>query len=299
MKKMSLLFLIGLMASSASVAALEVTCENVAGTCKVSESMTECYCENGTASGSTSGSGGAIDGSEEPVPTKAELEALCEEELSQMCGDEAPIIEDHCTEAQADKCTLFYEKVAAYEENCDDGDDDGISTSEIKDEVEPAEAGQDDAAENDHNAADDFKMPWSPIPQQGGFKINDWMITECCDELDIYEEDYAAFLDCVIALEDGDCLGIDACEGEMGGVIGKDEDGSSESSSYDNDERADTAGAEDDQGSNAGQSGSDGDSEEGDDAETAQADDETSNCRLAPISNNRALSLLSILSALF
>jgi hypothetical protein len=88
-----------------------VYCQNPAGHCYAESGEDRCACENGM------GMGGGTVGVPEPK-TDEELYAGCLETLSLSCGDEAPDINDECSEEALQICTDYFDKIFLLREAC-------------------------------------------------------------------------------------------------------------------------------------------------------------------------------------
>ena len=197
MKKMSLLFVVWVLFYAASAAALNAECENVAGSCTVSENTTECLCNTGLGSGSSSASGGEDGMDPPPAMTQEELDAMCETLLVNECGDKEPVLEEHCSTDQVELCEGFMTKLAALDANCDfDSGDTTTSTDAGTAEERPSED------------------PASSPPPAEPYEPNVWEMTLCCDELNDAPDAMGDMMDCFGSLADDDCDGAMACDTE-------------------------------------------------------------------------------------
>jgi hypothetical protein len=88
-----------------------VYCQNPAGHCYTESGENRCACENGM------GMGGGTVGEPEPM-TDEELYAECLQILSLSCGDEAPDINDECSEEALQICTDYFDKISLLREAC-------------------------------------------------------------------------------------------------------------------------------------------------------------------------------------
>ncbi len=89
-----------------------VYCENPAGHCYTDNMWGTCGCEAGI------GSDWYAEEPPDPLLDDAALYEECLENLVSLCGEEAPDLNDECTEEQIEVCTAFYDHLNALLEAC-------------------------------------------------------------------------------------------------------------------------------------------------------------------------------------
>lgn len=294
----------------------EVECESETGYCIVGDGWSKCSCLSGMGGGSAS----AVDNDSangdvaaEPAPTDEELKARCEEELSMMCGDKVPVPAEECEAESLETCTSFLSINAAFEMACavTGVNSTSADTVDIGDAPEVSGGGADapPPADDDGGVAedpddDDLRIaPPEEDPDAIAYEPTAWDIVDCCEEMAAPDEE--EFVECVLALEEGDCEGFEECGGLIEYPTREDNggDGAWETIGLDDGEADLTS----DDGVEKGASG--GDSEEAEapgdgdesaaDAEEADDDGSDSGCSAVPVNNGAAPSLITLVFSLF
>jgi hypothetical protein len=235
----------------------EVTCSNEAGKCKVAETEGMCACVDGMATGWATD---WADDEEPQIPemSEEELMEMCESELAMAC----PSPSEQCEPDELELCTAILTKMEQFESQCEpplldeeceiyeedkedvvEKDTDTVEDVEIEDvddvgDMEKPQSVVDVDGESDSDTSEEDSF-FEDLPVYTG--PGSWRIVQCCDEFD-YDESYRERLECVDALEEGDCTGYEACVPDWGIYCGDD---IAEGEDYENDGDKDEEGSVD------------------------------------------------------